>query len=186
MIKINLARQLQEMDHLTGPPRAATYVIGVLLLLSLGIGSWWWTDSLRQQLETIRSDKYRITQNLLNLESQLKEREGRKAENEHLLKVLEEYRGHEDKKWPVALLNGISRGVHDLGIWLERVEMRQDEVKVQGKSLRIADIGKFFDALEDEDRVKSLPSVEIMDPSTGRGKVYSFRIQFPIEPVEAI
>ena len=83
-----------------------------------------------------------------------------------------------EKAWPVALLDGISRNTDGLNIWLERVQLEAQVVELHGQSLGLEDIGKFIEALENDQVILNLPVVEILDRPQGESEAFPFMIRF--------
>ena len=83
-----------------------------------------------------------------------------------------------EKSWPVKMLDGVSRNVEKLDIWLERVQLESRVVELRGQSLALEDIGKFMEGLENDGIIVSLPEVEILDHPGGESDVFSFMIRF--------
>ena len=83
-----------------------------------------------------------------------------------------------EKAWPVKMLDGVSRNVEKLDIWLERVQLESRVVELRGQSLALEDIGKFMEGLENDGIIVSLPVVEILDDPGGESDVFSFMIRF--------
>jgi hypothetical protein len=65
---------------------------------------------------------------------------------------------------------------------LERVQLEAQVVELQGQSLSLVDIGKFIEALENDQVIVSLPVVEILDRPEGESETFSFMIRFVFDP----
>jgi hypothetical protein len=82
----------------------------------------------------------------------------------------------------MTLLDGVSRSVDELEIWLDRVQMVDQDVEVRGQAFAMKEIGKYIDALENHQVITVLPVVEILDQNDSEDeKVFSFMIRFVLE-----
>ena len=81
-----------------------------------------------------------------------------------------------------AFAQQTSRGLDELRIWLKRVEVQGDTVEILGQSLKMHDVGKFLDVLEESQIIRGVPFVEIRDVQEGKKGLYAFRIRFAVNP----
>lgn len=183
MIEINLARQLQSSVGRKEPSFLVYWLVAGLVCIGGGVASWWWTQSLQQQLDALLQEKMVKTQSLVRMQERLKNMEGYVEEKKLLMASVERISGQEkEKAWPVALLDGISRSVDGLDVWLERVQLEAKVVELHGQSLGLEDIGKFIETLENDQVIMSLPVVEILDRPEGKSEEFSFMIRFVFDP----
>jgi len=179
MIEINLARQLQGSVARNEPSCLVCWLMSGLVFIGVGVASWWWTQSLQQQLDVLLQEKMVKTQSLVRMQEKLKNMEGYSEQKKLLMASVEGISGQEKQKArPVTLLDGISRSVDGLDIWLERVQLEAKVVELHGQSLGLEDIGKFIEALENDQVIMSLPVVEILDRPEGEPDGFSFMIRF--------
>ena len=179
MIEVNLARQLQVSIRRKEPSWLVCWLTGGFVIMAGGVASWWWTQTLQQQVDSLLQEKIVKTQSLVQIQERLKNMERYHEQKQLLMTSVERIREHEQKKaWPVALLNGTRRGIDGLDIWLERVQLEAKIVELHGKSLSLEDIGKFIEALENDRVIMSLPVVEILDRPEGELEVFPFLIRF--------
>jgi len=147
------------------------------------MASWWWTQSMQQQIDVLLQEKMVKTESLVRMQERLKNMEAYGEQKKLLMASVERISGQEkEKAWPVVLLDGISRSVDGLDIWLERVQLEAKVVELQGHSLDLEDIGKFIEALENDQVIVSLPVVEILDGPEGDSEAFSFMIRFVFAP----
>jgi Tfp pilus assembly protein PilO len=182
MIEINLARQLQRSSkEIRQVPRGYGWV-AVILILGIGVASWWWTHLQQQKYENILREKHILTQTFAKTHSTLSRLVEYQKEKQLLTETLEALeRKKLTKKQPMALLDGVSQSVEGLEVWLDRVQMIDRVVELRGQSFVLKDIGKYIDALENHQVITSLPVVEIFDDKTGdNGQVFSFMIRFTL------
>lgn len=179
MIEINLARQLQRQ---VSPHEASWLVcglVGVVVFLGVGVASWWWTKSLQDQVDALLQEKIIKMQNLVRIKERFHNVEHYAEQKSLLMTSVERISDQEkEKAWPVAVLNGVSRNVEELDIWLERVQLESRVVELHGQSLALEDIGKFMEALENDRIIMSLPMVEILDRPGGESDAFPFLIRF--------
>lgn len=183
MIEINLARQLQGSSKRRAPSGLGHWLMAGFVFVGVGVGSWWWTQSLQQEVDFLLQEKMVKSQSLDRLKNQLEHMEGYAEEKKVLMTSVERLSGQEkEKAWPVILLNGISQSINGLDIWLERIQIEAQIVELQGKSLGLEDIGEFIEALEHARVIMSFPVVETLDPSEANSEIYSFMIRFVFDP----
>ena len=183
MIEINLARQLQDSVARNEPSCLVCWLATGFVFIGVGVASWWWTQSLQQQLDALLQEKMVKTQSLVRMQERLKNMEGYGEQKKLLMASVERISGQEKQKArPVTLLDGISRSVDGLDIWLERVQLEAKLVELHGQSLGLEDIGKFIEALENDQVIMSLPVVEILDRPEGERDAFSFMIRFVFDP----
>jgi hypothetical protein len=83
---------------------------------------------------------------------------------------------------PIIVLDGISRSVEGLDVWLDQVQIVDQVVELRGQSLALPDIGKYIDALENHRVITELPVVEILEQADPEGEmVFSFMIRFVVK-----
>jgi Tfp pilus assembly protein PilN len=179
MIEVNLARQIQRQVS----PHDSSWLIcvvgGVVVFIGFGVASWWWTKSLQEQVDVLLQEKTVKMQALVQIKKRLHNVESYNEQKALLMSFVERLSDQENEKaWPIALLDGISRNVGDLDIWLERVQLESRVVELHGQSYALEDIGKFMEALENDRIIMSLPVVEILDRPAGESEVFSFLIRF--------
>ncbi len=183
MIEINLARQLQTVSTVNRESYRGYGWICAVLCLGIGVSSWWWTQIKQQELELLLQEKNVQTQSLAKIQTTLSRLEQYQKEKQLLSGSFEEMHAQElGKKQPMALLEGVSRSVEGLDIWLDHVQMVDKVVELRGQSFAIQEIGKYIDTLENHQLITSLPVVEILDQEDKDGeKVFSFIIRFVFE-----
>lgn len=179
MIEINLARQLQRQVSPHEPSWLVCWLMGGVVFMGVGVGSWWWTNSLQEQVDALLQEKIIKMQTLVRIKERLHNVERYTEQKALLMASVERISAQEkEKAWPVAVLNGVSRNVEELDIWLERVQLESRVVELHGQSLALEDIGKFMEALENDRIIMSLPVVEILDRPGGESDAFSFLIRF--------
>jgi Tfp pilus assembly protein PilN len=153
--------------------------VGGVVFLGVGVASWWWTQSLQGQVDSLLQEKMVKTQSLVRMQEKLKNMEGYGEEKSLLMTSVERMRVQENEKaWPVALLDGMSRNLDGLDIWLERVQLEAQVVELHGQSLELEEIGEFIERLENDQVIMNLPVVEISDRQKGELAAFPFMIQF--------
>ncbi len=183
MIEINLARQLQIVSTVNRESYRGYGWICAVLCLGIGVSSWWWTQIKQQELEFLLQEKNVQTHSLAKIQTTLSRLEQYQKEKQLLSGSFEEMHAQElGKKQPMALLEGVSRSVEGLDIWLDHVQMVDKVVELRGQSFALQEIGKYIDTLENHQLITSLPVVEILDQEDKDGeKVFSFIIRFVFE-----
>jgi Tfp pilus assembly protein PilN len=183
MIEINLARQLQTVSTENRESYRGYGWICAVLFLGIGVSSWWWTQIKQQEFKYLLQEKNVQTQSLAKIQTTLSRLEQYQKEKQLLRGSFEKMHAQElGKKQPMALLDGVSRSVDGLDIWLDHVQMVDQVVELRGQSFALQEIGKYIDALENHQVITSLPVVEILDQEDGDGgKVFSFVIRFVLE-----
>jgi Tfp pilus assembly protein PilN len=181
MIEVNLARQLQIASTNNWPVTVGYGFMGVLLCcLGVGMASWWWTQTKQQEFEYLLQEKEIHQQSLAKVQATVDHLQQGQAEAQRLRVSLNERRAQAmTKKQPIILVDGVSRSVEGLDIWLDHIQMVGEVVELRGQSFAIKDIGAYIDALEKYRVITALPVLEIFDHEDGeRGKVFSFMIRF--------
>jgi Tfp pilus assembly protein PilN len=183
MIEINLARQLQTAPTVNKESYRGYGWICAVLYLGVGLSSWWWTQIKQEEFDYLLQEKNVQTQSLAKIQTTLSRLEQYQKEKQLLSGSYEEMRAQElGKKQPMAILEGVSRSVEGLDIWLDHVQMLDQVVELRGQSFALQEIGKYIDTLENLQVITSLPVVEILDQEDRDGeKVFSFVIRFVLE-----
>jgi Tfp pilus assembly protein PilN len=182
MIEINLARQLQGSGECKESSWLVCWLVGGIVFMGVGAASWWWTQSLQEEVDSLLQGKLVKTQSLVQMQERLKNMERYDEQKKLLMTSVERINGQEKEKvWPVTLLDGISRSADGLDIWLERVQLEAQVVELHGQSLGLEDIGKFIEGLENDQFIMSLPVVEILDPPEEESEAFPFMIRFVLE-----
>jgi hypothetical protein len=182
MIEINLARQLQPSPEELKGSNPGFVWLGLVLCVGIGLVSWWWTQSQRQEYKDLLQQKHLHTQSFAEIQTTLGRLEKSQQEKQLLLDAVEALHLQQlVKKQPMALLDGVSRSVDGLEIWLDRVQMVNQVVELRGQSFVLKDIGIYMDALENHQMITSLPVLEIFDQEDREGeKGFSFMIRFTL------
>ncbi|HNP59455.1 MAG TPA: hypothetical protein PKM72_01375 [Nitrospirales bacterium] len=179
MIEINLARQIQRQVSPHKSSWLICMLVGLVVFMGFGGASWWWTKSLQEQVDALLQEKSVKMQALVRIKERLQNVESRKEQKALLMTSVGRLSDQEkEKAWPVALLDGVSRNVGDLDIWLERVQLESRMVELHGQSLALEDIVEFMEALENDRIIMSLPVVEILERPEGESVAFSFLIRF--------
>lgn len=179
MIEINVARSLQRPGNLHEYSRLFCWLVGVVVFMGFGVASWWWTQSLQEQVDALVQEKIVKMQDLVQIRESLDQLQRFHEQKVLLMTSIEQLSDQErEKAWPVKMLDGVSRNVEKLDIWLERVQLESRVVELRGQSLALEDIGKFMEGLEDDGIIVSLPVVEILDHPGGDSDAFSFLIRF--------
>lgn len=179
MIEINLARQLQcHLNHHESS-WSVCGLVTVVVFMGFVVSSWWWTASLQEQVDALLQEKVVKMQALVRMKERLENLERYNEQKSLLINSIERIKVQDkEKAGPVTLLDGLSRNVGELDIWLERMQLESRMVELQGQSLSLEDIGKFMEALENDRIIRSLPVVEIFDRPEGGSNDFSFLIRF--------
>jgi hypothetical protein len=180
MIEVNLARQLQYSSTSNRPGTLSYKLICFLCCLGIGMASWWWTQNKQQEFEYLLQEEVVHTQSLAKVQARLDHLEQDQEEAQRLrVSFKERYAQEMSKKQPMFLLDGVSRSVDGLDMWLDHVQMVDQVVELRGQSFALKEIGAYIDALEKHHVMTSLPVVEILDQEDReRGQVFSFMIRF--------
>lgn len=179
MIEINLARSLQRQVNPHEYSTLVCWLVGVVVAVGFGMASWWWTQFLQEQVDALVQEKIVKIQDLVQIKEGLKNLQRFNEQKVLLMTSIEQLSDQErEKAWPVKLLNGVSRNVEELDIWLDRVQLESRVVELRGQSLALEDIGKFMEGLENDGIIVSLSAVEILDHPGGGSDVFSFLIRF--------
>ena len=181
MIEINLARQCRQPAIMVDEVSNRSYWwICAVLGLGIGMASWWWTKSQEQEYANLLQEKHIQAQLLAKTHTTLSRLEQYRKERQLLHDAFEViHTKKSEEKQPIALLNGVSRSVEGLEIWLDRVQMVDQIVELRGQSFSFKHIGKYVDTLENHHVIISLPVVEIFEEKDrDSGKVFSFMIRF--------
>ena len=124
MIQINLARQIQSLPMKNGASTQCYGWVGVVFCLVIGITSWWWTQIQQQEYENFVQEKQVQTQYFDKTQATLSRLEQYQEKKQRLGHAVEAMHAQElDKKQPMVLLDGVSRSIEGLEIWLDRVQM---------------------------------------------------------------
>lgn len=179
MIEINLARSLQRPVNTHEYSRLFCWLVGLVVFMGFGVASWWWTQSLQEQVDALVQEKIVKIQDLAQLKKSFEKLKGFHEQKVLFMTSIKQLSDQErEKAWPVKMLDGVSRNVEKLDIWLERVQLESRVVELRGQSLALEDIGKFMEGLENDGIIVSLPVVEILDDPGGESDVFSFMIRF--------
>ncbi len=183
MLEINLARQLQVPSVVHAESHRRYEWVAVILSIGIGLASWWWTQVKQDEYDAVVQEKYVQAQSLAATQTSLNRLERYQEEKRRLGGSLEAMDAQEfNRKHPMSLLDGVSRSVEGLDIWLDRLHMVDQLVELHGQSFALEEIGKYIDALENHGVITSLPVVEILDQE-GRdsAEFFSFMIRFVLE-----
>ena len=179
MIEINLARSLQRPVNTHEYSRLFCWLVGIVVFMGFGVAIWWWTQSLQEQVDALVQEKIVKIQDLAHLKKSFEKLQGFHEQKVLFMTSIKQLNDQErEKAWPVKMLDGVSRNVEKLDIWLERVQLESRVVELRGQSLALEDIGKFMEGLENDGIIVSLPVVEILDDPGGESDVFSFMIRF--------
>ena len=183
MIEINLARQLQ-----TAPTVNRESYRGLWMDMCRSLFGDWSVKLVVDSDQTTRieyllQEKNVQTQSLAKTQTTLSRLEQYQKEKQLLRGSYEKMHAQElRKKQPMVLLDGVSRSVDGLDIWLDHVQMVDQVVELRGQSFALQEIGKYIDALENDQVITSLPVVEILDKKDRDGEmVFSFIVRFVLE-----
>ncbi len=183
MIKINLARQLQPLSAESQCPSRGYEWLGVVVGIGMFAASLWWTYSQIQGHESLLLEKQIRAQSLAKVTETVSRLEHYRKEKQRFSEIFQVVHGREsEKKLPIIVLDGISRSVEGLDVWLDQVQIVDQVVELRGQSLALPDIGKYIDALENHRVITELPVVEILEQADPEGgMVFSFMIRFVVK-----
>lgn len=184
MIEINLARQLHGTSAKNRFSNQGFALLGIVFSLVVITASWWWIQIKQQELEYLLQEKNLQVQSLADVHTTLNQLQGYQEEKAQLSGSLQVvYAPELRKQQPMVVLDGVSRCVDGLGMWLDRVQIIDQVVELRGQSLSLQEIGKYIDALENQQVVTSLPVIEILDQQgRDRETLFSFMIRFALAP----
>ena len=182
MIEINLARQLHGTSTKNRFSNQGFALLGIVFLLVVVTASWWWIQIKQQELEYLIQEKNIQVQSLAEIQATLNQLQRYQEEKVLLSGSLQVIYAQElSKKQPMVVLNGVSRSVDGLDIWLDRVQIVDQVVELRGQSFSLQEIGKYIDVLESQQVLTSLPVIEILDQQgRDREKLFSFMIRFAL------
>jgi len=189
MIEVNLARQLQIASTNNRPVLLGYGFIGALLCcLGVGMASWWWTQTKQQEFEYLLQEKEIHEQSLAKVQATVDHLKQDQAEAQRLRVALNERQAQAmTKNLPIIVVDGVSRSVEGLDVWLEHIQMVGQVVELRGQSFALKDIEAYIDALEKHRVITALPVLEILDHEDGEGgNVFSFMIRFVLGQGETV
>lgn len=182
MIEINLARQLHGTSAKNRFSNQGFALLGIVFSLVVITASWWWIEIKQQELEYLLQEKNIRVQSLAEIQATLNQLQRYQEEKVLLSGSLQVIYAQElSKKQPMVVLDGVSRSVDGLDIWLDRVQIVDQVVELRGQSFSLQEIGKYIDVLESQQVLTSLPVIEILDQQgRDREKLFSFMIRFAL------
>ncbi len=184
MIKINLlaeakpAKKKRGVAALGGAGRVNLILIAVGLLVGLlVVGVQWWVEASRlaEQEEKNRQAQQEVTR-LEAVLREVRDFEEKKAKLQKKVDLINQLR--QNQRGPVRLMDEISNALPDL-LWLERMELKGNQISLEGKALNPPAVANFLENLK---RVPSFqePKVEgvwaVGDASSA--SLYQFQLSF--------
>ncbi len=183
MIKINLlseakpVKKKKGVSALGGAGRLNLFLIlGGLLIGVLVVGVQWWVESarLKEQEEKNRLAQQEVTR----LEAVLKEVadfEDKKAKLQKKVDLINNLKANQ--RGPVRLMDEVSNALPDL-LWLERMELKGDQIAVDGKALNPPAVANFLENLKRVPSFQEPKVTSIVAASTGSANLYNFQLSF--------
>ena len=163
MIRINLLTVDRERTK-----RKATFQTGhkitvacSLILVAAALGVGWWFSSLQRDsadLDRQIADAERETQRLSGVIQQVAQFEGRRAQLQQRVTLIEELR--KGQTGPVHLLDEISKSIPE-SMWLTDLKQTATEITLDGRCTSLNSLSDFVSALESSNLFER--PVEIID-----------------------
>ncbi len=183
MIKINLlseakpTKKKRGVSALGGAGRLNLFLIlGGLVLGLLVVGVQWWVESsrLKEQEEKNRLAQQEVTR----LEAVLKEVadfEDKKAKLQKKVDLINSLKA--SQRGPVRLMDEVSSALPDL-LWLERMELKGNQIAIDGKALNPPAVANFFTNLKLVQAFQE-PKLTVLSAATaGAANLYNFKLSF--------
>ena len=163
MIKINLLTVDRERAKRKAKFQAGQKVtVGcslVLVAAALVVGWWFWSlQRASADLDQQIADAARETQRLRSVVQQVTQFEGRRAQLQQRVTLIEELR--KGQTGPVHLLDQISKALPE-AMWLTDLRQAADDITLEGRCTSLNSLSDFVSALEVSELFE--PPVEIID-----------------------
>jgi type IV pilus assembly protein PilN len=134
----------------------------------------WVLDEAIQSKQRTKQDKERLIAALQQQVKQVADFEKKKQlleEKNRVIEQLERQRGE-----PVRTLDYVSQSLDPLKLWLVKLEMKEEQVDLEGKALSQNDIVEFANNLRRTDYFKDIWLIESRAAVEGKTPVYQFKI----------
>ena len=181
MIRINLLavepRAMKRGVLIPSPYRVAIAASLILLATMLSVGWWFW--SLRQTSRKLDEDLARIeaeTQLLRSVLSQVQALEGRRAQLQQRITLIEQLRRRQIR--PVHVLDEIARAVPDR-LWLIELSQKGDELMLAGMTTALTGVTDFVANLENSGWFRK--PVDIVDSERSSDSTAGDLVKFSVK-----
>lgn len=138
-----------------------------------------WAMNLEQQVEGLEQE--RVAKETLRDRLRAARKNQESMESEAALRLAAHARvlPYEQKMGPVRLLDGISRSIQPLKLWIQQLSLDETHVEIHGRALHSGEIDHFVEALEERYPDEDLVSVEIKEGRYQDIPVHDFHVQWP-------
>ena len=170
MIKINLLAvdrdRVKRKSKLPGGGEKITIGCSLILVMAaLGVGWWYWSlQNESKDLDQQIADAQRETVRLQNVIQQVQQFEGRRAQLQQRVTLIEELR--KGQTGPVHLLDQVSRSLPDT-MWLTELKQTASDIAIEGRCTTLTALSDFVSALETSNYFER--PVEIVDSTVEAG-----------------
>lgn len=179
MIRINLlpgprAKAVQKQQNL----RTEVSVGLGVLVLTLGI-CLYFSWSLDRDIESRQFEKQEKEKQLALLKDKVKQVqdfEARKKLLEDKNRIIEQLQL--SRSGPVRILDYVSQSLDPLRLWLVRLNVKGQEVEVEGRAWTNDDVVEFVNNLRHTEYFTNIRLIETRSGTEGKLNVYQFRVNF--------
>ncbi len=183
MIKINLLA--------TGPKARkakpqwdvrAEALLGVGVLAITLTGCWVYASSLDDEIQAKQSEKQRKDKQVAQLKEQVKavqDFEQKKKQLEDKNRIIDQL--EKSRTGPVKVLDHVSQSLNPLKVWLVRMNLKGNNVELEGRAMSNDDVVEFVNNLRRTDQFGTIKLMESRAGQDNKLNTYQFKLDLSMK-----
>ncbi len=182
MIRINLLPGPKSRHTKSQWDVRAQLLLGVGLLLITLAGCWWYWAALDEEIEAKQAEKQNKEKHLAMLQEQVKQVqdfEAKKKLLEDKNRIIDQL--EKSRAGPVRVLDYVSQSIEPLRIWLVRLNVKGNNIEVEGKAMTNDDVVAFVNNLRKTDYFTNIWLQESRSATDNKVSVYQFKVGFSLK-----
>ncbi|WHZ22525.1 MAG: Type IV pilus biogenesis protein PilN [Nitrospira sp.] len=183
MIKINLLATGPKARKATPQwdVRAEAF-LGVGVLTITLAGCWWYASSLDDEIQAKQNEKQSKDKQVAQLKEQVKavhDFEQKKKQLEDKNRIIDQL--EKSRTGPVKVLDHVSQSLNPLKVWLVRMNLKGNNVELEGRAMSNDDVVEFVNNLRRTDQFGTIKLMESRAGQDNKLNTYQFKLDLSMK-----
>lgn len=183
MIRINLlatgprARKARPQSDVR-----AEALLGIGMLVMTLAGCWWYASALDDEIQAKQTEKQNKDKQVAQLKEQVKavqDFEQKKKQLEDKNRIIDQL--EKSRTGPVKVLDHVSQSLNPLKVWLVRMNLKGNNVELEGRAMSNDDVVEFVNNLRRTDQFGTIKLMESRAGQDNKLNTYQFKLDLSMK-----
>jgi len=182
MIRINLLPRTQVKGGAQGPNVRLEAAVGVGTILLTIVACLVYSGMLDSEIAAKQLEEQDKKKQLVALKEKIKQVqdfEQKKKLLEEMNRVIDDL--EKSRTGPVRVMDYVSQGVDPLKLWIVRLNMKGNDVELEGRALTNDDVVEFVNSLRRTNYFTNIRLAETRSGTEAKVTIYNFRVNLAVK-----